>query len=74
VVWLADELDGARGDAERPLSPADDDLPDPHVGLTDTHEDVLRRIVENVATLAHWLAPAEHDADHERHLTAGEPH
>jgi protein-tyrosine phosphatase len=69
VVWLAGELDGARGDAERPPSPSDDDLPDPHVGLADTHEDVLQRITENVAALAHWLAPADDEAEHE--MTTG---
>jgi len=61
AVWLADELDGARGDAERPPSPSDDDLPDPHVGLADTHEDVIERIAGNVAALGLWLAPADHE-------------
>jgi protein-tyrosine phosphatase len=46
LLWLAEELDAGRGAAPRPVTEADDDLPDPHHGAA--HADVLGALLAAV--------------------------
>ena len=55
LLWLAEEMDAARGMAPRPERDEDDDLPDPHYGVD--HSAVHDRIVSAADGLASGLRP-----------------